>query len=1120
MNNKELIVNLQKMFDKDQTKKKSEKEMTKNLDSIKSVIKGYYSKSEDIETALGKVAEVFKIVSRKEMSGIKDTSPEEYNKALQAMYFSEDRFNKLKELLPDFKDYFDDVKRKSIKDCGSKPVNYASTIKKIDKILNVLMSFSSLSLENTDLPALVCYLLKLKKRIEKYNGMVEKSNSDKKTERDTGAEPLPKSSINKKREREKIDQDLEEELTSSNKSQNEKSAPAEDNPQQNRLYSLNDSKLAQESKRILSEIDHVKDLEGYTEELKDLAKNAIDIHNATQDAQNLTSAGKIVRNFWGKFKTSTGVDMASLDGISTNLNTIAEDIKKLNENSKIEDVRPISNNVAKTLKNLGTYSTDKIERQGYLTNERINFVAAATAYLQRLQVVVSDYDDKAITATKDEISKEINEVEDEPTEAYECADNLEKLANIALKIRKKTQSLESANKSNSTTPGSALECLNTMFIKFKDAAQEAKNIAGYDLNSLKGISTGLQKIASNIRCASYASFKNDVAYVRGLIDGYNQSKISSKNDELKSIRENFIDKTNSCLDVIENALNDRTPEGHLEAIVDKFSAEINGIVVEPDKMPSVYAKQLTQLANIAPEIRAKTQELKKNSAIQNSVTDSAIKVLNFLDLLNKDNLFIISDELMTIAKKIPDCKLDEIIKAEKSIRDYQSKKSGIKDGLTEIRKCFTDKALKCLAEVKKLTQSFAKLKSNGKQNNGEQNEEDIKGVIKNFLLATTNKIALQFCNDIGNKFTNGEELSSEDFINSILPPFGTMKQIASTSIDYFVSKSKESKSVLNWLRHVGNISELVINKFVKGFLDKIRGNIEDCFEKINNRNKNGYPAKKCRTALDKIGDTGFKEAIEEILNMGESYSSDLEELKKCLGTVISDFYGCNIDGEKVSVPSVGDDPSKLINIFSYQELFSNAVSLYNYFNDISNYIEEYPKECLKKEIEKRKKQIGNKEAELENNQAYWEAKKKYYELYDTICSYMKLLKDEGLKSKGNLNLDINREVFRGNAPKTDKELAEGISNYLKEMGIAIGTVKGWISSSEVVTMKAKDDEGNEIDRKHIYDVLIACESAMKGKGFNNFNQIDYDKAFEKNNIFKENNDYLEIKGLKKESNNG
>ena len=132
MNNRQLISDLEKIFDKDQTKKKTEKEMTKNLSPIKNVIKDYYSKDE-VETVLGKVSKVFDIISRKKIRD-KDTSPEKYREALKAMYFSDDSIRILKKLLPGYERYFDDVKKIYIKDCSSKPVNYASTIEKIDEI--------------------------------------------------------------------------------------------------------------------------------------------------------------------------------------------------------------------------------------------------------------------------------------------------------------------------------------------------------------------------------------------------------------------------------------------------------------------------------------------------------------------------------------------------------------------------------------------------------------------------------------------------------------------------------------------------------------------------------------------------------------------------------------------------------------------------------------------------------------------------------------------------------------------------------------------------------------------------------------------------------------------------
>ena len=1113
MNNRQLISDLEKIFDKDQTKKKTEKEMTKNLSPIKNVIKDYYSKDE-VETVLGKVSKVFDIISRKKIRD-KDTSPEKYREALKAMYFSDDSIRILKKLLPGYERYFDDVKKIYIKDCSSKPVNYASTIEKIDEILKFLMRPLTLFVEDTDLPALVCYLLKLKNRIKKYNNMVENSNSDKKAEIDTGAKPSPKSSINKKQEKEKeeIDQDPDDDddLTSSQES-------SEDSLEEEGWEVVeSDSDLTKKLKEIHNEINNVESLEDYAEKLKDLAENAIKIRNATQKEQNLTDFGKVARNFLGKFKTLTSVDTASLDGISTNLYTIAEDIKKLNENSKIEDVRPISNNVAETLKNLGTYSTNKIKSQGYFINERINFVAAATAYLQRLQTAVSVCNQGIIKATTNEISQEINKVKGEPTEAHEYAYNLEKLASIAMSIRAKTQSLEGSS------PSVFSSVLGSLFTKFKntakDVSQKAEVMAGYDLDSLTGISYSLRGIASNIRNRNYKSFLKDVEGAKALLDKYEKIKMEGKKDELKGVREEFIKKTKSCLEATESALNDRTPEAKLESIVSDFSAKINKIDVKPNQTPDVYAGQLKELAEIAPEIRKATQNLARTPAIVNYVTDSALKICNALsNFNNKDNLLKISDELKNIAEKMSSCDSRDVENVKKLVISYRDKKeldkNAFSDKLQSVRSNFANKAIECLAKVEEFTKTiniFDKMVTkNGEKVSQEEKKvalSYIKNIIEGQISKVNNEKAKQFYEYIKGKFDSNEKLSPQTFIDDVMPPPPTSEKLAEYAKKLLGNMSGDSNFFLRTFAKAANYVASSTSLMNDG--QKIRKGIVECFTKIDNINENGVPVRKYRSVLENISDynnEGFKKEIDNIIGMGKSYSECLEDLRDKLIAIITGFYGCTISGG-IEVSEYGD-PSKLINTLVYLNLFSNVVSLYNNFNEcIKNPLNEYPRRCLSD-------LLGNNE-ELENKLKDLETKEKYFDLYNRIMSCKKNLgiKEENYKDrisdKEQAEELIKEIIFpetKGKIPDSEEDFLNAVSNFMntwmKNIEKAPEKTSGifeWICSLLESSSSDSEISDSEIIK---HKSLCMLEKMIENKGFNNFDKSEYEN-------FKNNYKYLQ-----------
>lgn len=1116
MTNRELILNLQKMFNKNQTEKKSEKEMAKNLDSVESVIKGYYSKSEDVKTALGKVAEVFKIISRKGMRD-KDTSPEEYNKALQVMYFSEESIRKLKELLPGSENYFKDVKEKLKKDCRTNPIYFASTMKKINKILDALMASSSLSLENTDLPALVCYLLKLKKRIKKYNNMVEKANAGKEAERDTGARPVVKF---EEREREKSlleeddDDDDDDDLTSSTKSQDEKPAPPEGNPQQDDWELLGEDSSG--IKKVL-DTNKVIDLNECARSLRNLVKNAKTIHSATQT--NYSGSGleagardlgqRIKVRFWGK-------DSNNLVTISDKLGEIAGYIDNLKNDPKMGDISAANKVSTDTINLINEYEKNKITKDEPLHQKKEDFVKTSREYLENIRDVTEIYSNNKIKKIADEISSEINGIKD-PTDPSESSANLRKLADIALEIRDKTKNIQQAKDYAAKVP--LFDCFDAVLSKAKDIALAAENAVGYDQNNLQNISNYLNNIAENdIQKSNYKTFKKDIEAVRTLLNGYQTDKMNNKKDALTDVREEFISKTTTHLDIVEGVSKKLTPEKKLEEIVNRLSNELKKIDIQKEQMPGVYAEQLKQLAKIGPEIRKETQDLQNYSNFWKSVTDSAQTLADMFTHINENNISNISKNLNIIAKKIPNCDLDEINKTEDLVQKYAVKKSGVTDDLSTIRSNFATKVTECLREVKEITQAFNELK-----NDGEQNNEKITSAVTGALSTVKKDKAQQFRNYIENKFDICQELESEEFINDVLPSSSKMKQITDDIVEKFTTGLKETDSLFGWKKHVGNIFELVADKFLKGKNDTIKKNIKKCFENINSTNKDEYPKTKCEEVLNNIkvwNNATFKSKIDTIQKMGDSYSVGLVQLKQRLGQIIYEFYGCNTKNE-VSVPSVGADFSKFINIFSYQDLFSNVVSLYNNFNEeINDPIKDYPIRYLKSEVENNKQKLEAEKTNLENTDTLWDAKGSYNELYNKIRSYVELLEKE--KLTGNSNLDINVEVFGGSDPKTDKELAEGISNYLKEMGIAIGTVRGWISSSEVVTMKAKDDEGNEIDRKHICDVLTACKRKMEREGFNKFDKNEYNKFKESYNNFKDNCDYLKTKGYlsKEEPNNG
>ncbi len=956
MNNKELIVNLQKMFDKDQTKKKSEKEMTKNLESIKSLIKGYYSKSEDMETALGKVAEVFKIISRKEMRGIKDTSPEEYNKALQAMYFSEDRFNKLKELLPDFKDYFDDVKRKSMKDCSSKPVNYASTMKKIDKILNALINSSSLSLENTDLPALVCYLLKLKKRIEKYNDMVEKANADKEAERDTGSKAV-KFGKNPYLGNDDDDDDDDNDnldLTSSTTSQDEKPAPPEDKPQQNDWELVGEDSLG--IKNVV-DADKVIDLNECARSLRNLAKNAETIHSATQTNYSGTSIEAGARNLGQRIKVGLlGKDSNNLVTISGKLNEIAGYIDKLKNNPEIKDISAANKVSTDTIDLIDKYEKNKITKSDPLYEEREDFVKTSKKYLKDIRDVTEIYSKNKIKEIAGEISNEIDSISD-PTNPKESSANLRKLAYIALKIRDKTKNIQQAKDYAGRVP--LFDCFDTALSKAKDIALAAENAVGYDQSNLENISKHLNNIAINdIVKSNYTTFEKDIEDVRKLLSGYQTDKINNKEDALTKVREKFIEKTITHLDIVKGVSLKLTPEEKLKEIVDRLSKELEKINIQKGQMPSVYADQLKQLAKIGPEIRKETQNLQNYSNFWKSVTDSAQTLANMFTHINENNIVNISKSLNNIAQKTPNCDIDEINKTEVLAQEYDTKKSGVTDNLSTIRSNFAIKVTECLGEVKKITQAVDALKNNNKESN-EEIEKRIKGALSN----VKKDVAQRFCEYIKNQFNNQQKLEPETkIIDKVLPSPSKMQIVTDEIVNRFATGLKEAGGFLGWKKHVGSIFQIIADKFLKERNDTIKENIKKCFENINKINEDGYPKAKCKEVLNNIkkwDNAVFKEKIDEIQDMGNSYSTNLVRLQGFLGQLIYEFYGCSTDGV-VFLPPAGADYSKLMNIFSYQELFSNVVSLYNNFNkEIDDPIKDYPTECLKNEIKNNKdKKIG------------------------------------------------------------------------------------------------------------------------------------------------------------------
>lgn len=1101
MNTSTLITKLEEKFKKESKKSQEEKDLAKEnqRSNITYVLEQCYgTDSGKVKEANGYITEMFNTIARKSIPKNK-TSPQSYKKSVYNAYFS-DKMSKVLncEKNKSYKSIYNTL-FKSLKEKFDTNINDVPGA--ITDSLNTLKSKNALSPEqSTILPAVICYLLKLQNRIEKYNGMVKKANADRKAEIDTGAKPLPKY---KKQEKEKegIDQDPDDDddLTSSSKSQDEKPAPPEDNPQQDDRELLGEDSLG--IKKV-PDADKVKDLNEYARSLRDLAKNAETIHSATQTNHSGTGIEAGARNFGQRLKVKFfSKDSNNLVTISDKLDEIAGYIDNLKNDPKMGDISAANKVSTDTIDLINEYKDNKINKDGPLYQKKEDFVKTSREYLENIRKVTEIYSDNKINEIADEISKEIDEISD-PTNPSESLNNLTRLADIAVEIRKKTKNIQQAKDYAGRVP--LFDCFDAALSKAKDITLAAENAVGYDPNNLQNISDHLYNIAKNdIQKSNYKTFKKDIEDVRALLNGYQTDKINNKKDALTDVRKKFIDKTTKHLVIVEGVSQHLTPEEKLKEIVDRLSHELNEIDIQKNQMPAEYAKQLKQLAKIGPEIRKETQDLQNYSNVWKSVTNSAQTLADMFTHINEDNISNISNNLNNIAKKIPDCKVDEINETESLVQKYAVKKSGVADDLSAIRSNFATKVTECLTEVKDITKAFNELKDNGEQNN-----KKIKDTVERVLLTVKKDKAQKFRNDIENKFHICQKLESEGFIDDVLPSSSKMKKIANDIVELFTTGLKKTDSLFGWKKHVGNIFELVANKFLKGKNDTIKENIKKCFENINNTNKDGYPKTKCEEVLNNIdvwNNATFKGKIVTIQKMGDSYSAGLVQLKQLLGQIIYEFYGCNTKNV-VSVPSMGADFSKFINIFGYQDLFSNVVSLYNNFDkEINDPIKNYPTEYLKSVVENNKQDLETKKTRLENTNTLWNAKKDYYELYTKIHSYTELLEKEELGQKG--DSESIKEIFTGGVPEDNEDFSKGIFNYLEKMNIKKNP--GGIFRSESVTMNAKDTEGNEIKRKKVYEVLTACEREMEGRGFGNFDEEEYNNFKKSYSDFTENREYLE-----------
>lgn len=703
MNTSKLIEELGKNFKKESTKVQKEKDLAKEnqRSKITSVLENCYGKDSDkVEEANEYITDMFSAIARKSISKSEKTSPQDYKNSVYRAYFSNEMLKVLnREENESYKSIyvtlFNSLRRQFETNINGVPGVITSSLK-------TLKSKNALSPEqSTILPAVICYCLKLGTRIETYNYMVEKANADKKAERE------------EEREKEKIDQDLEEELTSSSKSQDEKPAPPEDNPQQDDWELLGEDSLG--IKKVLY-ADKVTDLNECARSLRDLAKNAETIHSATQTNYSGTGIEAGVRNLGQRLKVGVlGKDSNNLVTISGKLNEIAGYIDKLKNSPDIKDISAANEVSTYAIGLIDEYGKNKITKDGPLYQERNDFVKTSREYLENIRKVTEIYSDNKINEIADEISNEIDGIED-PTNPKESSANLRKLANIALKIRDKTKNIQQAKDYAAKVP--LFDCFDAALSKAKDIALAAENAVGYDQNNLQNISNYLNNIAKNdIQKSNYKTFKEDIEAVRTLLNGYQTDKMNNKKDALTDVREKFISKTTTHLGIVEGISQDLTPEEKLKAIVARLSDELKEIDIQKNQMPAVYAKQLEQLAKIGPEIRKETQDLQNYSNFWKSVTNSAQTLADMFTHINENNISNISKNLNNIAKKIPNCNLDEINKTEILVQEYDVKKSGVTDGLSAIRSNFATKVTECLREVKEITQAFNELKDNGKQNN-------------------------------------------------------------------------------------------------------------------------------------------------------------------------------------------------------------------------------------------------------------------------------------------------------------------------------------------------------------------------------------------------------------------
>lgn len=1082
MSNKDLIIKLKKVFKKDPAKKQSEKDIAKKLESIRGAIEDYYNNDdEDIGKALVNISDLFEKLSRTTINDRNDDS-QKYIKSVESAYFlKNDTSTMLKKFLPD-DSLFTGLKSTFEGDSG----DYSLTLKKIENILKSLETTAKF--EEGDykftLPAVICYLLKLENRIDKYNKKVAEA------ERLEGAS-----------------EDLE--TLSDLESEYEKSS--EDKPQKNDDKFVEQdvsgsSELIKKFNNIERNINNIESLDDYAANLREIAEIAANIHSATQDSKEVSWVGKIVRNTIQRAAAWLGIDTANLVTISEYLNNIAGAIEQLTENSMPDELRSINNTVDETIKLINAYRDYKIKGKA-LSQEKDAFVKAISPYLEKIKEIINDSSNKEKEIAKevnkqaDAISKKINNLRIENVSSkVDCIICLKELASIASEIRSASQTIE----------GNSYwfwNYVNSALTKVKDMGMKIKNATGNDLNSMTNISNELDRIAREIAENNFDTFKNDVANVIILIDQY-KDKSDVKQDSFTEVRKEFMNKAPAYLELINSAMNEYTPEERLNRIVNDFLTEINGISVEKNQIPSKYAKDLNELANIALRLREQTQIIRNHPDWYKTAANTAESLLNFCFNEDLANLINISKKFQEIVHDIPHCTSNKFDEAINLLNLYVVKKSIEKgDVLKDVRKAFVEKAEECLKAAKEVTTYFTEVDNSikNKSTPDAKYKERIESIIKTNIKNDNNEGAEYISRIVVNFIKGGSvkpEVCGQKLVTNIAPPAKGTSTLLKAAKDFSIDKLEKSGSPI--LGFAGKAINLIP---IGGVRETFRGNVMKCFKKIEGM---GSLPEKCEDALkeiDKSKPEEFSGLISDIEEMGNSYSKELNILKADLGTLLDGFYGCTIsDRDLILSP---EKCERWTNIFKFFNLFSNAVSLYCNFNKyIILPVKNCPYECLKDAI--LNENLEKKEDEKNKKAEDWKIEKEKFELYNDVKSYKKELGVSPTKDDDKENPDlINEKVFNNEGiPQDDKKFSDGVSGYLNTIGTKGTAVKGFFSKSTVTTYSINKENSSKNLKENIYLILCACENEMKRREFNNYDKFKHDNFLESYDTFINNYEYL------------